>query len=63
MSEINETLKPDKDASELVEGVDFYFEDDLMVLTKKYLLERGYCCGNKCRHCPYGHENVPFHRR
>ncbi|KAJ2724047.1 hypothetical protein GGI07_002252 [Coemansia sp. Benny D115] len=21
-------------------------------------LDRGYCCGNTCRHCPYGYENV-----
>jgi 23S rRNA (cytidine1920-2'-O)/16S rRNA (cytidine1409-2'-O)-methyltransferase len=38
---------------QLVEGRDYYFEDGLMVLTAKYLLDRGYCCGNKCRHCPY----------
>ena len=37
----------------LVEGDDYYFEDGLMVLTAKFLLERGYCCGNGCRHCPY----------
>ena len=37
----------------LVEGEDYYFEDGLMVLTAKFLLERGYCCGNGCRHCPY----------
>lgn len=36
-----------------VEGEDFYFENGLMVLTAKYLLKRGYCCGNGCRHCPY----------
>lgn len=41
------------------EQVDFYFnENGLMVLTKKYLLERGYCCGNGCLHCPYDHVNV-----
>ncbi|KAK3251737.1 hypothetical protein CYMTET_38932 [Cymbomonas tetramitiformis] len=22
-------------------------------------LEQRPCCGNRCRHCPYGHENVP----
>jgi hypothetical protein len=33
--------------------VDFYFENGLMVLTETYLLRRGYCCGNGCRHCPY----------
>ncbi len=36
-----------------VEGVDFYFEDGLLVLTRHYLLGRGYCCENGCRHCPY----------
>jgi len=24
------------------------------VLTSYYLKSRGYCCKNKCRHCPYG---------
>lgn len=37
----------------LAEGVDYYFEDGLMVLTEKFLLDRGYCCGSGCRHCPY----------
>jgi 23S rRNA (cytidine1920-2'-O)/16S rRNA (cytidine1409-2'-O)-methyltransferase len=37
----------------LIEGEDYYFEDGLMVLTAKFLLDRGYCCGNGCRHCPY----------
>jgi len=36
-----------------VEGVDYYFEDGLMVLTAHFLSKRGYCCGNGCRHCPY----------
>ena len=26
----------------------------LFVLTAQYLLDRGHCCGNGCRHCPYG---------
>lgn len=25
----------------------------LFVLTSAYLIDRGYCCGNGCRHCPY----------
>ena len=41
----------------LVEGVDFYFEDGLMVLTARFLEKRGYCCGNGCRHCPYPKED------
>jgi hypothetical protein len=36
-------------------GRDFYTDPDtgLMVMTALYLLNRGYCCGNICRHCPY----------
>jgi len=26
----------------------------LFVLTAAYLRNRGTCCGNGCRHCPYG---------
>jgi hypothetical protein len=37
----------------LVEGLDFYLEDGLFVLTARYLAQRGYCCGNGCRHCPW----------
>ena len=28
-------------------------------MTEASLRARGWCCGNGCRHCPYGHENVP----
>ncbi len=28
------------------------------VFTELSHLKRGTCCGNKCRHCPYGYENV-----
>lgn len=36
-----------------VEGRDYYFENGFLVMTAEYLLRRGYCCGNGCRHCPY----------
>jgi 23S rRNA (cytidine1920-2'-O)/16S rRNA (cytidine1409-2'-O)-methyltransferase len=49
--------------SSFVEGTDFYYESGLMVLTEDYLLRRGYCCGSRCRNCPYGHINVPDHNR
>ena len=32
---------------------DFYYENGYKVMTKNYHLKRGYCCNNKCRHCPY----------
>jgi hypothetical protein len=38
----------------LVEGEDFYLEGAVMVFTARFLLRRGYCCENGCRHCPYG---------
>ncbi len=41
-------------ASDLQEGVDFYYENGLMVFTAEYLRKRGYCCRSGCRHCPYG---------
>ncbi|MFA6057668.1 MAG: DUF5522 domain-containing protein [Taibaiella sp.] len=46
------------------EGLDYYFnEEGNMVLTAHYLLKRGYCCGNGCKHCPYQYENVPEPKR
>jgi hypothetical protein len=40
-------------AAPLVEGEDYYLEGGLLVLTARYLLRRGYCCEQGCRHCPY----------
>jgi len=42
----------------LVAGIDYYFENSLMVLTAHFLLKRGYCCRNNCRHCPYPKETT-----
>ena len=45
---------------QLEQGIDFYFsEQGLIVLTEKYHLEKGFCCGNGCTHCPYDYEKVP----
>lgn len=44
---------------ELIEGIDYYLEDGLMVFTAEYLRERGYCCTSGCRHCPYGFKPGP----
>jgi hypothetical protein len=43
----------------LIEGVDYYCnEQGYIVLTEKYHLDRGYCCGLGCIHCPYNYEQV-----
>ncbi|MES2628983.1 MAG: DUF5522 domain-containing protein [Bacteroidota bacterium] len=48
-------------SSKLREG-DFYTTPEgFLVFTEQYLLRRGYCCQNGCRHCPYGfkHGSMP----
>jgi len=42
----------------LEEGDYYLNEVGLMVFTAQYHLKRGFCCGSKCKHCPYGWENV-----
>ena len=42
---------------------EFYLDNGLFVLTERYLKRRGTCCGNGCRHCPFGHLAVPMGRR
>ena len=49
---------------ELTEGIHYYMnEEGLVVLTEKYHLLRGYCCGNGCKHCPFDYESVPEPKR
>jgi len=51
-------------SKQLIEGIDFYFDElGYMVLTEKFHLDKGFCCGNGCRHCPYDYENVPEPKR
>ena len=50
--------------TELLEGIHFYInKEGYMVLTEKYHLEKGFCCGMGCLHCPYHYENVPEPRK
>jgi Family of unknown function (DUF5522) len=35
------------------ENEDYYFENGLMVFTRRFHQKRGRCCGSGCRHCPY----------
>jgi len=47
--------KTNKHIEPTVQQGDYYFnEQGLLVMTRKYLLKRGYCCKNGCKHCPYG---------
>jgi len=50
--------------SQWVENEDYYYnEEGFFVFTSKAHLERGYCCGRGCLHCPYDYEKVPEPRR
>ncbi|MES1215324.1 MAG: DUF5522 domain-containing protein [Bacteroidota bacterium] len=49
---------------ELIENIHYYINDDgLIVLTEQYHLEKGFCCGIGCKHCPYKYENVEEPKR
>lgn len=49
-------FKRRQSSASLVEGVDYYLENGLLVFTAAWHLKRGYCCGSGCRHCPYKKE-------
>ena len=38
---------------EFIKDVHYYLDGDKVVFTEAYFLQRGTCCGNKCRHCPF----------
>jgi len=35
----------------------YYSKEGYIIFTEKYLLNRGYCCNNGCKHCPYKKTN------
>jgi len=58
-----ETLTPEKainnkaatlpKTEKLIEGIDYYIENEKYVFKSWFHLKRGSCCENGCRHCPY----------
>ncbi|RYY59925.1 MAG: hypothetical protein EOO05_11695 [Chitinophagaceae bacterium] len=49
---------------EWTEGIHYYYNaQGMVVLTEAFHLQRGYCCGNGCLHCPYNYVNVPEPKR
>jgi len=46
-------VKLNKDDKEL-----YYLEIGKVVFTPKYHIDRGYCCGSGCRHCPYEPKHI-----
>jgi len=37
----------------------YYSPEGYIIFTEKYLLKRGYCCQNGCKHCPYKKPPTP----
>ena len=52
-------------AAACTQGLDHYIDPQTgyRVFTAVALNRRGNCCGCSCRHCPYGHEQVPEDQR
>lgn len=48
-----------KEKKRFEEGLDYYYDAGSVVMTEEYHINRGYCCGSGCRHCPY----KPEHQR
>jgi len=45
-------------------GIDYYINDEgMFVFTEAFHLQRGFCCGRGCKHCPYDYINVPEIKR
>ena len=48
-------MEEDRPIPKQLDPTDFYYSPEgYLVFTEKYLLKRGYCCQNGCKHCPYG---------
>jgi len=45
-------------------GDDYYMDPvtGLLVMTEKYLRDRGECCDSRCRHCPFGDRPFDYSR-
>ncbi|MEI6678421.1 MAG: DUF5522 domain-containing protein [Mariniphaga sp.] len=41
-------------ANEPQEGIDYQLsKEGYRIMTESFLKNRGYCCGNGCKNCPY----------
>lgn len=38
---------------DFIQGIHYYLEGERVIFTSLFHFQRGQCCGNGCRHCPY----------
>jgi hypothetical protein len=48
----------DVPANDRVSSIDIEIFDEEGALSREFLLQRGFCCDNGCKNCPYG-----FHQK
>jgi len=36
-----------------IDGVHYYYDGSLLIFKELFHIQRGQCCGNGCRHCPF----------
>ena len=54
MKLVNDNIEYKSSYDELPkEGLDYVIENGYRVMTEHFLKNRGYCCGNGCKNCPY----------
>jgi hypothetical protein len=45
--------------ADFIRNIHYYLDGDKVIFTEKWLAQRGECCGNKCKHCPF----IPKHQK
>jgi hypothetical protein len=48
---------------EFIEGVHYYLQDGMVIMTEEYHKQRGFCCGNGCKHCPYEPKHIKNNKK
>ena len=43
---------------DFIEKIHYYLENGKVVFTEQYHIDRGFCCGNFCRHCAYEPKHI-----
>lgn len=43
---------------EFIQGIHYYLENGLVIMTEQYHKERGFCCGSGCKHCCFEPKHV-----
>ena len=46
---------------DFIQGIHYYLEGDRVIFTALFHFERGQCCGNQCRHCPFEEKHKKGH--